>query len=344
MKKTAQTLALSLLGVFVAVFFVPETTSAQVLYSQTDGSYPTLVEVGEVLTSPDFANPFLLQSLSAGVHDFAFTASAWTVESGATSSVNVLISSKSTAGNFYVNWCGFTINANEFNQIYYATTTCDTTNKDFSVPSHVEIFPAGVNPKDIGVATSLSGNPFIVWTLGEDPLQSLPPFQLTDTTLGVATTSAESFCQTNFPYDDSSIIQATITYFPNGLCRIGAFLFIPSPYSVGQFSLLASTTQQKIPFSYVYGVQEIFDDLTASTSNNLSAVVLSFPNIATGTPFSGIVPSSIEVLSTSTISTYMSETVRQSLLNLQRIALWAGLAFMFYRRIIPHHATETKHT
>jgi len=151
-----------------------------------------------------------------------------------------------------------------------------------------------------------------------------------------STRTVNSYCDTALPLDTSTIVQATITFFPNGMCKVAVFLFIPSSDSLNNFSLLSSNLQGKIPFSYVYGLQSIFSGLTASSTANLTSLSIAFPDIGSTTPLGAILPASLTVLSTSTIGTYLPESVRLNVLSFQRIFLWMGFILLIYRRVIPH--------
>lgn len=164
------------------------------------------------------------------------------------------------------------------------------------------------------------------------------PITPSDTSLGFSTTTTNVFCDDNVPYDDSTIITATITYIPNGLCRVFGFLFIPSQTDLFVFSSLKDTAEQKIPFSYIFGIQNIVNGLIASSTENINTVDIPFPDIASSSPFGSFIPSHIGGLSTTSISTYMPDSVRLSLLNLQRVALWLAFAYLIYRRVIPEKA------
>lgn len=167
---------------------------------------------------------------------------------------------------------------------------------------------------------------------------SLP---VTYTASSLSTTTLATYCDTNMPVDNSDIIHATLTAIPNGFCKAITYLFVPSTDSLSQFSTLSSTTQNRIPFSYVYGIQSIFVGLSASSTSNLSSVIVSLPDIGSTTPLKTLYPLSITFLSTSTIGTYLNETFRQGMLNMQRLFLWAAFAYWLYRRIIPHHVFHT---
>jgi len=83
---------------------------------------------------------------------------------------------------------------------------------------------------------------------------------------GLSTTTMQNFCDVNMPYDNSSIINATLTAIPNGLCRVGVFLTVPTAESMNQFNTLASSTKSKFPFSYITSVTNTWETLAASTT------------------------------------------------------------------------------
>lgn len=342
MKKTAQSLTLVFTALF-AVFFVPELTHAQVLFQNTNGSAAQSVPFGQQADAEGVAgqggfSAFLetLETTSIDIREFSFTAVGWMATS-TTGRIRVGIESKSTAGNFYVFWCGVDVNVGLGPATSYATTTCNLQNLDFnnnSFPNRFVVY--NTEGQDIVVASdasSASGRPFGIWMLGEDPLQSFAPFQLTDGILGVATSTAEQYCEDNFPFDDSTIITATITYLPNGLCRIASFMFIPPNYSIGQFSLLASSTQQKIPFSYFYDLSELYDSMVGTSSATFTSVDFDISSTSVkNTAFGAIIPS-VNAFSTTTISTYISPSVLALLRGLMVATLYLGFAYMAFRRV-----------
>jgi len=150
---------------------------------------------------------------------------------------------------------------------------------------------------------------------------------------------ASSSIASNCNQTGSGFFGSAAADFANGLCVAGAFLFGLPQDVVNQFATIPDTLKQKIPFSYVYEIYGIFSGLTASSTSNLAELVINFPAIGSTTPMGALVPARIVVLSTTTISTYLPDTRRQNLLDMQRVALWVGLAYMFYRRVVPHKAT-----
>lgn len=62
---------------------------------------------------------------------------------------------------------------------------------------------------------------------------------------------SQSYCEVNFPYDDSDIIQATVTYLPNALCRIISWTSAV-PESVGvNMSSFAVSLFSIPPFNFI---------------------------------------------------------------------------------------------
>jgi len=151
-----------------------------------------------------------------------------------------------------------------------------------------------------------------------------------------SSSTVEDFCE---PAANILDVGGGVRY---GLCYAAVTLLLPSDTSLARFTTLASTTQSRIPFSYLYELRSIFSGFTASSTANLPALTLSFPSPGSTTPLGNIVPASVEALSSSTIGTYLSEGVRASFLALQRIFLWVGFIYLMYRRIIPHHVMEHK--
>jgi len=122
---------------------------------------------------------------------------------------------------------------------------------------------------------------------------------------GLATTSLRSFCDTNLPYDDSDIIQATITYVPNALCRLTTYLVLPTTDSINQFADLRADTMERFPFSYVNSVYGTWTALTASSTANSPSFTYSLHDLTLGstTPIGNILPN-IEVFSSTTVQEY----------------------------------------
>jgi len=202
--------------------------------------------------------------------------------------------------------------------------------------------PKNVNTAGIQVTAtpSLSSKPYYKLYVGDTA--PIPPIQtlVTNVSTGYATSSVSTLCMSNFA-TSSSWLDVTGVAVTNGFCRLSVFLFVPDQGTLNLYSNLGPVLQSKIPFSYVYGIQQIFSGLTASSTANLSTVIFSLPSIGSTTPIGSLLPSTLTVLSTSTIGTYLPDSIRQGFLALQRLALWLGLLLLFYRRVVPTHIVKT---
>lgn len=161
------------------------------------------------------------------------------------------------------------------------------------------------------------------------------------TDYGIATSSQQVYCYGNFA-STTGLLDSVAQSISIGICNVGVFLFVPSNEAISNFQALASTSQSKIPFSYVYGLGSIYSSLTASTSVNLPTYTLDLPALGTTTPLGNILPDSVTFLSTTTIDTYYPTATRETFLFLGSSAIWLGLAFILYRRVVPHHTIENK--
>lgn len=181
---------------------------------------------------------------------------------------------------------------------------------------------------------------FLTTTPLNVPITTLFP-NATSTAVDLPT--AQTFCGSETFATSTGFFDSTAQAFSRGLCLSFAYVFVPSSTALNQWTGLSDTLSNHIPFSYAYGIKDAFSGLVASTTSNLQGVTYTLPSIGSSSPIGTLYPTQIVGLSTSTIGTYLPESVRQSFLGLQRIALWLALALVIYRRIIPHHVL-TKHT
>lgn len=139
---------------------------------------------------------------------------------------------------------------------------------------------------------------------------------------GVSTTTASTYCDANVPLDNSNIIQATITFLPNGLCKLGFFLVVPAPESVNQFTTLASTTQERFPFSYFTKIATAWDGLVASSTANSPTFSFNLHSLGIGstTALGNILPDT-QVFGASTTLEYFPPGTFDTLKALAGIAL-----------------------
>jgi len=141
---------------------------------------------------------------------------------------------------------------------------------------------------------------------------------------GVSTTSAATYCDANMPFDDSSIIRATITFIPNGLCKLGFFLVVPSTDSLNQFENIASSTTSRFPFSYILSATTVLQALVASSSSNSPSINVNLRNLGIASSTYGtlgnILPN-FEAFSASTTKAYFPPGSFDLLKSLAKIAI-----------------------
>lgn len=117
--------------------------------------------------------------------------------------------------------------------------------------------------------------------------------------------------------------------FSEGLCTAGSYLFMPSPDVLNDYANFPTLVQTKFPFSWVSGVSDAFDDLSASSTANFISVTIPFHDAGVGTTtgaaFGNFLPN-INILSTSTVLTYISEAQWAFFQSLIALGLWLGLA------------------
>jgi len=120
--------------------------------------------------------------------------------------------------------------------------------------------------------------------------------------------------------------------FAEALCRTAAYLFIPNPAVLDQYTGLGSTTAEKFPFSYIFGVIGLFTGLTASSTTNMISPHIDFASVdpASSTPFGPFLPDAT-ILSSSTIKQYMPTGFWEFIYFLMSATIWLGLAFMLVR-------------
>lgn len=181
--------------------------------------------------------------------------------------------------------------------------------------------------------TNLSTDFFPYWSLlGGD-------FVLTPTVAdsGVSLSGALAFC--NDALASTTGIGATIA---NGLCVSFGFLFIPTQASVSQYGDIPEAMSAVVPFSYFFDVKDALGGLTASTTQNLPtySIDLSVLDAASSTAMGRILPTgNFSFFSTTTINRYLPAGMHDLLYFLMQSAIWVGLAFMLYHKVVPKKAS-----
>lgn len=156
---------------------------------------------------------------------------------------------------------------------------------------------------------------------------------------GISTSSAAIECGANFS-TSTGFLDTVGQSFSLALCNVGVFLFVPSTNSLQQWQGFASTTRGKIPFSYYYDFQGILNGSSASTTDNFQGLSIDLASVyASTTPLAAvIIPSHIDLLSTTTVSKYVSSGMHTTLMFLASSAIWVMVLMHLYRRIRPAHA------
>jgi len=128
------------------------------------------------------------------------------------------------------------------------------------------------------------------------------------TDVGIATTSQQTYCSTNFS-TSTGLLDSIGQSISLGFCNVGVFLFVPSLSAVATFQNNWDTlTTTKFPFSWVVDARETIDQFAATSSQGWFAV-----SIPTGSTTAALGFTSIEVISTSTLSYYLPDSVRDTI-------------------------------
>lgn len=118
--------------------------------------------------------------------------------------------------------------------------------------------------------------------------------------------------------------------FAEGLCIGFSFLFMPSSSVIGGYTNLIDDVQTRFPVSYVVGVSDAFDSLSASSTANMITVTLPFHsmNVGTSSPLGlyNIVSADVDAFSTSTIQQYIGSTYWNLFQSLIALAIWLTFA------------------
>jgi len=109
------------------------------------------------------------------------------------------------------------------------------------------------------------------FTVGQSGLVS--PYQPIETTF--------EFCENIFPQNNTSDITAILTFLPNSLCNMGYFLIVPNQQAISQFTNIHLET--KAPFSYVYDINNIRQELFAATASGSGEISYEFGSYGTMT-------------------------------------------------------------
>jgi len=210
-------------------------------------------------------------------------------------------------------------------------TECDLTTKfplnDYGFKEHYPASP---------------GQPIVIvpspnWYIFTTDATSSIIYQYQNSAIGISTTTTAAYC--NATYAGLSLGSD----IANALCNVTGFLFVPSTQTLFAYQALNTNLSNKIPFSYFFDVKDILQGLTASTTGsggNFQSVVIDFSSVdpTASTSMGHILPSHFEALSTTTIRTYVPDSVYNTLFLLMRSAIWVAVGLTLYRKVVPHKA------
>jgi len=125
--------------------------------------------------------------------------------------------------------------------------------------------------------------------------------------------------------------------FSRGLCWAGTYLFVPNPNVLNQYAALPQLVQTKFPFSWVSGVKEEFDTLSASSSTQSFSVDMSTLGMGSTSPIGNVLPN-ITLFSTSTVTRFMPAGMWAAIQALMAAALWIALGYDIYITVRRRHA------
>lgn len=173
--------------------------------------------------------------------------------------------------------------------------------------------------------------------LSTTPLNlDIPKLYPSATSSALDLSTAQSFCGSSTYATSTGFWDSAGQAFSRGICLAFAAVFVPSSDSVGQFSALEPQLQAKIPFSYFYQTYTTLSGLQASTTENLPTLIIDLSSVDLGssTPLGNLYSPQITILSTSTISHYMSDNTRHLWLAFLSTALWFMLVMRLYHKVV----------
>jgi len=155
----------------------------------------------------------------------------------------------------------------------------------------------------------------------------------------VYSTSAQAIATSSSLWGSLSLASSTQNcasdnFFTNAICSSFTYLFIPNQEIISAFVGLGNTVQLKFPVSWYVGIRDTIGGLTGSSTPNMASVNIDFSSVdpATSTIMGPILPNAV-VLSSTTISTYLSPSLLSLLLTLEAAALYVIVGFSIYSRV-----------
>jgi len=168
---------------------------------------------------------------------------------------------------------------------------------------------------------------------GQQSFSVVTPFYLSSAWSPIAATSTSGspfLGISTSTLSNTPEIQCGIYDILSGDCfsSVLSYLFIPSPIVLSQFSNLSSQLSTKIPFSYVYEIENTFNSITLNATSSMPLISIPLSTVSSST-VTGVI-SDLE-LSTTTISTYLSDSNRSLLQALMTAGIWLSVGFLFFK-------------
>lgn len=124
--------------------------------------------------------------------------------------------------------------------------------------------------------------------------------------------------------------------FGKGFCTVMKFLFVPDQSTINEINSVYLKIQTKIPFSYLFEVQNILSQAGTGTTANI-------PEIKIQTSATSSIPNlNIPLFSSSTVAQATQRTGFSGLRTLANVLLYVGFAYMCYETAI--HVMKKKGT
>lgn len=352
MKKTAKSLALGLLGILAVFFFA--------LPVQAQSGHFVLVQQGKLPDQTPYTTGILQFEVRIGTGYVGTTTGAFMAVSGVSNTTASAPASLVIVGYPLSSYTGTSLtcrydmrnqpagsysatSTNPFMQLdfqqevdpgactfrssyyYKVQMTSDFSNAGIFNPGSVGGLYGWVPPTGWATTTATISNFFPYFTIVADGFQITP----TASSSGLFLSGAQEFCHSQF--GSSTSFGSDIG---NGICIAVGYLFVPTPESVQAIPNLQTSLALHAPFSWVYGTISTWNTLSASSSVNLPIYTVDSSkfDFSSSTALGSILPSSITLLSTSTINTYLPAGIHDTLYTLASFAIaLSAVGYMFSR-------------
>lgn len=159
-----------------------------------------------------------------------------------------------------------------------------------------------------------------MWALVGNGFQIFTP---TASSSGLFFSGANAFCASQF---SGSSLSTDLAYAG---CLVGGYLFIPTGDSLSNFFSIPSTLAETPPISWFGQIKDVLSAAVASSSED-NFIDL---NIAFGSSTAGLGFTSLDVISTSTISKYLSAGTRNNLKGLLSVLFYVSAASLIYWQV-----------